>query len=843
MQQLARQQIPAHGLQTRLRDNTMILNELFKNNLTLLLEGATNRKLMVKIIAEAATKFSTHPSRASIAWIEARYNKLSESHGEFHNGQRVCLKPDWAGPEAGEVFTLSQVDHESGRAWLGDKSGAGWYVRFNQITPCGNDSNDDEDEYEADVFNEDAEQLDVGDDVIITGNVAFNGKTGTIDSFGKGKAFVVVNLYNYGKHSFHSSDVEFNEYADSDDELDDMMNSDGHHHEKEEEFFDEIDEDMRGVVHALNPKHDNVLPPPKQPKKSVLDRLFNKQKSVQEGYWQDAVEKTEKARAERKGKPFEKNPLSHDENGVYVGDKDLDGKPVPKKVKESGPYSDTIAKVFAFLNSGDKNRLLAMDDDKLTWLVQSSKKYPHLAYAPSSRIKEFVQSWRAKQQNGEEVDEAKYFRTAYGWAGGRNEKTGKMYKRPDQIKADLDAKKKEAAMKDPIKEGGDERGVSKHHYSDLAKWKDHATKAGFKVTPQTVTQKGKKETHYKGTKDGVWLAHWNGHTKSGHIQLDTDKERDTIKEGWNGNPGWHHLEADHEVTVPLTAENMIRYTKQFSVPGPLGYLGKLDDMGEVICHMDGKKVVRGKPHDLNEATPRLKEKPRYEPGTHVEIIGGTHKGKKGRVVARLKGSYNSPYAGAEIGHRVSIDGKRYELVGSVLKPIEKVKEDSAAVHEVFGQPEPDQLGKRGDAERVKRLKARNMPVEVTPEKQFRICVVVSDPNASMVIARKNQIQKYVKVKATEQAAALTKARNFYKKQGYRVHDAWDATTAITEITLKGAKCSICGQSGQKCSHSDSDRHWHEFETAPDRKGQDAAWKKYKASERNSVRGPVKLPKA
>jgi len=72
------------------------------------------------------------------------------------------------------------------------------------------------------VFNsatmESAESLSIGDDVIITGNVEFNGKTGVIDSFGKDKRFVVVNLYNHGRHSFHSSDVSVNDYADSDEE-------------------------------------------------------------------------------------------------------------------------------------------------------------------------------------------------------------------------------------------------------------------------------------------------------------------------------------------------------------------------------------------------------------------------------------------------------------------------------------------------------------------------------------------------------------------------------------------------------------------------------------------------
>jgi len=61
---------------------------------------------------------------------------------------------------------------------------------------------------------EDAEDLNVGDPVIITGRVNFQGKTGDIDSFGEDKRFVVVNLYNHGKHSFHSSDVSYNNYAD-----------------------------------------------------------------------------------------------------------------------------------------------------------------------------------------------------------------------------------------------------------------------------------------------------------------------------------------------------------------------------------------------------------------------------------------------------------------------------------------------------------------------------------------------------------------------------------------------------------------------------------------------------
>ena len=67
-----------------------------------------------------------------------------------------------------------------------------------------------------------AENLHVGDDVIISGDVNLKGATGVIDSFGQDNRFVVVNLYNHGKHSFHSSDVSANDH-DNDEHDDDVL--------------------------------------------------------------------------------------------------------------------------------------------------------------------------------------------------------------------------------------------------------------------------------------------------------------------------------------------------------------------------------------------------------------------------------------------------------------------------------------------------------------------------------------------------------------------------------------------------------------------------------------------
>jgi hypothetical protein len=58
----------------------------------------------------------------------------------------------------------------------------------------------------------------VGDPVIITGNVEYQGKTGDVREIGRDGAFVVVDLYNYGPYSFHTSDVSYNDYADQEDD-------------------------------------------------------------------------------------------------------------------------------------------------------------------------------------------------------------------------------------------------------------------------------------------------------------------------------------------------------------------------------------------------------------------------------------------------------------------------------------------------------------------------------------------------------------------------------------------------------------------------------------------------
>ena len=60
-------------------------------------------------------------------------------------------------------------------------------------------------------------RLQVGDPVIVTAPNAYEGKTGEIAEFSPSGKFVIVDLYNHGRHSMHLSDVEYNQYADDQD--------------------------------------------------------------------------------------------------------------------------------------------------------------------------------------------------------------------------------------------------------------------------------------------------------------------------------------------------------------------------------------------------------------------------------------------------------------------------------------------------------------------------------------------------------------------------------------------------------------------------------------------------
>jgi hypothetical protein len=77
-------------------------------------------------------------------------------------------------------------------------------------------------------------RLAVGDPITVTAPNEFEGKTGEIQELSPSGKFVVVDLYNHGKHSMHLSDVEYNQYSDD---------------ENNDDWYDDIDD---GVRHAYD---------------------------------------------------------------------------------------------------------------------------------------------------------------------------------------------------------------------------------------------------------------------------------------------------------------------------------------------------------------------------------------------------------------------------------------------------------------------------------------------------------------------------------------------------------------------------------------------------------------
>ena len=77
-------------------------------------------------------------------------------------------------------------------------------------------------------------ELSIGDPIVVGKGVQYAGAHGVADSFGQGNKFVVVNLKKHGKHSFHSSDVEFDDYAEErDDEYHEDDDDKDYSHERE----------------------------------------------------------------------------------------------------------------------------------------------------------------------------------------------------------------------------------------------------------------------------------------------------------------------------------------------------------------------------------------------------------------------------------------------------------------------------------------------------------------------------------------------------------------------------------------------------------------------------------
>ena len=92
----------------------------------------------------------------------------------------------------------------------------------------------------------DEARLAVGDPIVVTAPNEFEGKTGEIAEFSPSGSFVVVDLYNHGRHSMHLSDIAYNDYADQE-EADDWYDDADEFGKPGSEFFPEGFQDFNKV--------------------------------------------------------------------------------------------------------------------------------------------------------------------------------------------------------------------------------------------------------------------------------------------------------------------------------------------------------------------------------------------------------------------------------------------------------------------------------------------------------------------------------------------------------------------------------------------------------------------
>jgi hypothetical protein len=71
-----------------------------------------------------------------------------------------------------------------------------------------------------------------------------------------------------------------------------------------------------------------------------------------------------------------------------------------------------------------------------------------------------------------------------------------------------------------------------------------------------------------------------------------------LNEGWDGTPGWHLMQADHEVTTRYNPKSPTHaaIAKDPNPGNRVGaYIGHLDDMGQVTHHLVNMRPKKGRP--------------------------------------------------------------------------------------------------------------------------------------------------------------------------------------------------------------------------------------------------------
>jgi hypothetical protein len=146
--------------------------------------------------------------KKQIADLENRINALPAKAAKALNIEPVNqVTPSKQAPRVQAPFSDLDIEPPKSKAIPKTKSTS---KAKPKATPVPNP----EDEFDLLNIDESVKKLHSGDPIIVTAPNEFEGKTGEIYDFAPSGTFVIVNLYNHGKHSMHLSDIEYNQYAD-----------------------------------------------------------------------------------------------------------------------------------------------------------------------------------------------------------------------------------------------------------------------------------------------------------------------------------------------------------------------------------------------------------------------------------------------------------------------------------------------------------------------------------------------------------------------------------------------------------------------------------------------------
>lgn len=73
-----------------------------------------------------------------------------------------------------------------------------------------------------------------------------------------------------------------------------------------------------------------------------------------------------------------------------------------------------------------------------------------------------------------------------------------------------------------------------------------------------------------------------------------------LSETWDGQPGWHFIHGDHVAGSRFDSRKPLHAKVAKTPIGGTGYIGHVDDMGQITHHLKNGKPKSGKPWRLEK---------------------------------------------------------------------------------------------------------------------------------------------------------------------------------------------------------------------------------------------------